>query len=111
MATHTTIQISITIRKDFFQGIRDVGFDIAYWARVDAFNMLIEDETGTGYGPLDDAMIHRGIESILSGETKVNTAIVGNILRAVSESEPGHLDGTDTDCIIQAACFRDIVYG
>lgn len=52
-----------------------------------------------------------GIQWILDGTVPVTSDIVGYIAQAVAEKDAGHIDAIAADCIMQAACFKELVFG
>jgi len=51
-----------------------------------------------------------GIQRLLSGDVKVNKQIYGWLSSAMATGDMGMIDVTVADCIMQAACFNELVY-
>lgn len=62
---------------------------------------------GTTCYHVDGAAIRRGIALIITGQVKIRS----DIRAAVASGDAGNVDADAADCIVQAACFGDIVYG
>lgn len=54
--------------------------------------------------------VGNAIQAILDGSVKLGYPLE-YIQRAVREHDAGDIDATAADCIIQAACFGEVVYG
>jgi hypothetical protein len=59
---------------------------------------------------IDHEAVATGIRRILSGEARVSDDIVSSIARAVADND-ADIDAIGADCIAQAFCFNQVVYG
>jgi hypothetical protein len=82
-------------------------FAVAYLHEMDAYTDEIPEQ-GQRFG-LDEAAT--GITRIMSGQVPVADYIVGYIRRAITESDPGHIDCEAADVIAQAAILGELRYG
>lgn len=97
---------------------------IGYWACAEAINRTedaerdyvsatlvdAEDDDNWRY-VVDYAAIRRGIRRLLSPGFNVSNAIMLATMQAVREDDAGYIDADCADCIVQAACFHELVYG
>lgn len=88
---------------------------IDYWARYLGDSQWEEcDETDNGMPcrrfTLDHNLVMHGIELLLNKKL-TNKAIREQVLLALIDEDQSDLDAEAVDCIVQAAVFKEIVYG
>jgi hypothetical protein len=112
-----TIEITIGYTKTAISDIVSGAFDyIGYWAdsaeltSVYQVAALTDLDTEITYGIYADS-IEKAAVRIASGEIGVDSNIRENIALSLFAYELADLDAECYDCIIQVACFGDVVYG
>ena len=106
------------ITENFIDDIRVTAIEggVDYWTLTYNPNkqeLIYENPDADGYLSviLDDELITRGIDLILSGKVSINKQIKNYIQIAYDEQYAGHIDVVAADCIVQAGIFGEIVYG
>ena len=96
-----------------------------YWAECrkynhkDGENVTVElreednskDDSPTQWFPINNAVIEKGIEIVLSDETKVHRSYKNNIRNASAYNDSCEIDAELADMIVQCAMLGDVVYG
>jgi hypothetical protein len=68
------------------------------------------DKSGQGEYAIDLEDVAKGIQWILDGTVPVTRDLVGMIASAVADND-ADIDAIGADVIIQAACFKELVFG
>lgn len=111
-----------TVDDEFIENIIDLaGYSISYWANSavvsteDKTYTVTEEDAHDGEGERSFILTHEDIfkacVKLADGTVKVNHTVSANIKGALFDPEDADLDSDDADCIIQTACFSDIIYG
>jgi hypothetical protein len=112
--------------KDMIQILDDlIDGGIEYWCAIDTdaelpklpvLYAVIECETRRGFDEPQRQTITletlaTGIAKILSGEFKVQKAIIADVATFVATNDPEHLDVEDMDLIVQAGLYDEVTWG
>jgi hypothetical protein len=85
------------------------------WARLikldDYTERLPENKEDYEIFEVTPEFVLLGIQRLLSKEVQVNQQIYGWLSNAMATGDMGMIDVTVADCIMQAACFNELVYG
>lgn len=124
--TPLTISLDFEVKVEDLQDIfSTASIYIYYWCHVSSRTknmgklIILDDDTERLPENKEDYVtfevtpefILLGIKRLLSREVKVNQEIHGWLFSAITTADMGMIDVTVADCIMQAACFNDIVYG
>lgn len=69
------------------------------------------DKNGQGEYQIDLEDVAKGIQWILDGTVPVAQRLVDYIRRGVAEADTGDIDAEAADVIVQAAAFKELVFG
>lgn len=118
-----TATLSITVPKTYtlsIEAIEDTidtaGYGIGYWAS----SAVVDDKAQTytvtdGETPETFVLTYQSIfEAVLklsNGDVKIRKDIAQTCAIALLDYEEAEIDSEIADCIIQVACFGDVIYG
>ena len=98
--------------------------DVACYGAINYWALNVEPQEDEGQGPqfkiyteegeqftVGRLSIEQAMLDLWTGKIEVRSDIQQAIGLAIFEEEYGEIDSTAADCIIQAACFQEVVYG
>lgn len=95
----------------YWDGFRMMTIDRQPDLSIDAIDFFADDGDGERHRyEITHEDVGNAIQAILDGTVSLGYP-KEYIVRAVSELDAGDIDATAADCIIQAACFGEVVYG
>ena len=116
-----TIQFDWLMTATDFADLVDVAnFSIHYWAHETMFSEpYLENDPESLYEvwsegdkyELNKYKIEESMAKIFAGEIDINEQIRQHIVQAILQDDLGEIDSVAADCIIQVACFNEIIYG
>jgi hypothetical protein len=105
------------------QQVEDI-MDVACYGAINYWALNVEPQEDKGHGPrfkiyteegeqftIGRLSIEQAMLDLWTGKISVRSDIQKAIGLAIFEEEYGEIDSTAADCIVQAACFEEIVYG
>ena len=98
------------VKHQSYQGC-DIDLYGSYEIRWQDEEPYPKGDARNGWHLIDPDAIERGIAKCLEPGFKLNSQITGWIASGSRDNDAGNIDADAADCIVQAACFGEVVFG